>query len=383
MAVNGIKKAREYTPFVEFSCEDFARTDLDYTIEIVKAAVEAGATTINLPDTVGYRFPDEIFEMVKKVIKEVGRDDVIYSMHAHNDLGCATANSLAALKAGVRQVEVTMNGIGERAGNTALEEIIAAVSERSDYFNLKTRINTKKIVPISKLVSRIVGISPQPNKSIVGENAFRHSSGIHTHGMLKNRKTYEWIEPERYGGKSEMPLTARSGKAQVQRILDKKGIRYNGEDLDEIVERFKEIADKLNEVYDDTLVKAVRGVNEIPEYFKLLEFKAWYDSVDGGNAKIKAKVGEEEKEIIARGNGMINATQNAVNQLNGVSLNIRDYHSAAISEGGEAKGIEEFVVSNKGFYVKGTGISEDTVYGAAKALIDASNKMKFVRDNCC
>ena len=381
MAIAGVKKAKEFTDLIEFSCEDFARTNIDYTIEIVKAVVGAGATTINLPDTIGYRFPGEIEEMVSKVIRAVGKDNVIYSMHAHNDLGCATANTIHALKGGVRQVEVTINGIGERAGNTALEEIVAAVTERPDFFDgLKTRINTEMIIPVSKLVAEITGKNPQLNKSIVGGNAFKHSSGIHSDGILKKKETYEWIDPKRYGGRSEMPLTARSGSHQLKTILNKKGVKYNEDNLPQIMSRFKNMADKMDEVYDDSLIMAIRGDNAIPEYYKLISFKPWLDEA-GGHAKIKVQVNGSIVEVIGQGNGMISATEQAMKKITKIPLNIINYSSKSISKGGASKGIQSIFVKNNGYTVRGIGIDDDTVMGAAIALIDASNKIRYVLEH--
>lgn len=380
MAIYGIKEARKYTPFVEFSCEDFGRTDINYTIEIVDAAIKAGATTINLPDTVGYRFPDEIEKMFRKVIQSINRDDIVFSIHAHNDLGLSTANSLYAIKGGARQVEVTVNGIGERAGNSALEEIVAAITERTDFFNgLKTRINTQLIIPTSRTLSKITGKNPQLNKAITGGNAFKHSSGIHSHGFLEDEKTYGWIDARRYGGQVELPLTARSGKHQLEAILKQKKISYNQENINEIMQRFKSIADNLDEIYDDSLVMAVRGDNQIPEYYKLIRFKTWFDNQ--GYADINIQYGEEISRSTAQGNGMINAIENAIHKITRTPLQIIDYSSKSVSKGGESKGIEYITIKNNGYLVRGFGISKDTIHGAAKALIDANNRMKYVLEN--
>ncbi len=380
MAVSGVRKAKEFTPHVEFSCEDFARTNIGYSIEVVRAAIEAGATTINLPDTVGYAFPTELQKMFRRVIDETGKPGVTFSVHTHNDLGLATANSVYAVLGGARQVEVTMNGIGERAGNTALEEIVAVINERPDMFNgLRTGIKTELIVPTSNLVSRITGQDPQLNKAITGGNAFRHSSGIHSHGVLKDKRTYEWISPERYGGKSELPLTARSGKHQVEAILGEKGISYKPDKIGEIMERFKDIADSLNTVHDDSLVMAVRGDAEIPEFYKLVSFRSSFDG--RGHAEVEILAGKERVYARGEGNGMINAVQNAIINVTGMPLKIDDYNLKSLKGGADAKAIVRVPVRNNGFEVMGTGISEDTVYAGAKALIDASNRMKYVLDN--
>jgi 2-isopropylmalate synthase len=380
MAIRGVREAKRFTPYVEFSCEDFARTDIDYTIEIVNEAINAGATTVNLPDTVGYRFPTEIKEMFEEVIERVNRDDIIFSIHAHNDLGMSVANSLYAILGGARQVEVTINGIGERAGNCALEEVVAGLIERPEFFKrLKTRINSELIVPTSRIVSRITGKSPQLNKAITGGNAFRHSSGIHSHGFLEDEKTYGWIDARRYGGKSELPLTARSGRHQLEAILKEKRIWYDPLKVNDIMVRFKDMADNLGEIYDNILVMAVRGDNEIPEYYKILEFDTSFK--ESGYASIRMMVGEKEFSVSSKGNGMINATENAINKITNIPLEIVDYSSQSLTKGGKSKGIESVIVRNNGYIVRGVGISDDTVYGAAKALVDANNQMKYVLEN--
>jgi len=381
MAVDGVKLARSYTPYVEFSPEDFTRSDLDYVVEIVNAVIDAGATTINLPDTVGVSTPEEIIEKVKYVIEHVNNPDVIYSIHPHNDLGLATANSLSALMGGCRQVECTINGIGERAGNASLEEVVAIITERSDFYKLKTKINTEKIVGVSKLVSKITGRETPWNKAIVGQNASRHSAGIHTDGILKDSKTYEWIDPRKYGGKSEMPLTARSGSHQVIEGLNQKQIKYNPDEIDEIMQRFKQVADDTTgEVYDDSLVMAVRGDEKIPNYYELLEFNPSLDK-SGAWIKMVIKVNGNSKTVFAEGNGMIDATTNAIGKFMDFPLRVEDYLSKAIGTGSDAKGEESVILRNNGYRVRGVGIDCDTVRGAAKALIDASNRMRYILEN--
>lgn len=386
MAVNGVKLARNYTDKVEFSCEDFARTELDYTVEVVRAAIDAGAETINLPDTVGYRFPTEIFDMVRYVIENVDRDGIIYSVHAHNDLGQAVSNSLYALKAGARQVECTMNGIGERAGNSALEEIVASVIERPDFFeNIVCRINSQLIVPTSKLVSRMYGNDPQYNKAIVGRNAFWHSSGIHQDGVGKDKTTYEWIDPVRYGGNSQMPLTSQSGKNRIMHVLEEKGIYYSLFEIDEIRDRLKSIADIVNLdsdgiLYDDHLVMAARGETEIPIYYEIKKFVARI--ADFSAVDIGLKYQGNIIQLKGTGNGMIDATKDAINKLPDVKIDIVDYDSIALGEGSDALGQQVIIARNNGYRVRGIGVDSDTVRGAAKALIDAANRLKYVEENC-
>jgi 2-isopropylmalate synthase len=384
MAVSGIKLARQYTDLVEFSCEDFGRTESDYTVEVVREAIIAGATTINLPDTVGYRFPTEIEGMVREVIdrtSDVSKGRVMFSMHAHDDLGNASVNTLYAILGGARQVEVTVNGIGERAGNSALEKVIAGIVERPDFFpGIYSDLDTTKIKDLSNLISSITGHEPQQNSPIVGRNAFKHSSGIHQHGVNKDKETYEWISPERYGSKGEMPLSARSGKDQVRITLESKGISFDRGNLEEIMERFKILADSLNEVYDDTLVMAARGDSNIPEHYRLVDFSPSLEG-DKGCARMSLMSGRFPTFVVGKGNGMIAAAEDAINAATGLHLNIVDYNSRSASPGAHAQGIETVVVRNNGYTVMGRGIDYDTVRGAAKALIDASNRMRYVLGN--
>jgi len=380
MAVDGVTYAKSFTPDVEFSCEDFGRSDIGYTIDVVRNVIQAGATTINLPDTVGYRYPTEIEEMVRQVIQGVGIPGIVYSMHAHNDLGMASVNTLYAIRGGARQVEVTINGIGERAGNCALEEVMAGINERPEFFNATSGVYCTSIIPVSRLVSRVTGKYPQLNKAITGGNAFRHSSGIHQDGMLKDSRTYGWIDPERYGTKSESPLTARSGKNQVQTSLAQKEIKFDESKMAEIMTRYKTLADQVDDVFDDILVMAVRGHESVPEYYKLVSYRASIDE-QGGQATIEVEVDGARKTVTGHGNGMISATENAFNTVTGMNLDIADYRSVSIEQGGTARGMETILAKNNGFVVRGIGIDEDTVRGAAKAYLDASNKMKYVIEN--
>ncbi|MBN2368582.1 2-isopropylmalate synthase [Candidatus Woesearchaeota archaeon] len=385
MAVSGIELAKSYTDNIEFSCEDFGRTELEYTVEVVNAAIAAGATTINLPDTVGYRFPTEIEKMVKYVIEKtrgVGKK-IIYSIHAHDDLGNASVDTLYAVGAGVRQVEVTMNGIGERAGNSALECVIAGITERPDFFpGIYTDIITEKIIPVSRLLSGITGKHPQLNNPITGRNAFRHSSGIHQDGVNKDKNTYEWISPERYGGCGEMPLTARSGQNQVKRTLDEKKIPYDPEDIGNIMARFKDYADGVDEVYDDVLVMAVRGDNAIPEYYRM-DSDAFEPGIRNNQAYARMTMGRDgtEEQICGYGNGMIDAAKDAINKSTGLSLDIMGYKSVSTTTGANAEGIETVIAKNNGYTVRGVGVDCDTVRGAAKAYLDASNRMRYVLEH--
>ncbi|MBN2142273.1 2-isopropylmalate synthase [Candidatus Woesearchaeota archaeon] len=382
MAVKGVRMARSYTPRVEFSCEDFGRSDLDYIVEVAKAAIDAGADTINLPDTVGYMVVKEETERISYVIRGIGSvgKGIIFSVHNHDDLGLSTATTLAAIEAGARQVEVTMNGIGERAGNTSLEQVVAALKVRSDYYGrFYTGIDTRQIGPMSRLVSTITGQKPQLNSPIVGENAFGHAAGIHQDGMLKSQKAYEIMRPEDYGVERRFPLTARSGKNQVVQTLKERGISFDDADLEGIMERYKALADKRREVHDDDLVQAVRGDSQVPAYFSLKSFSAG-KYPEGAFAEVEMNVDGKVKKSTKSGKGMIEASEKAINELTGLDLDISRYDARSATSGAGSKGIEIIVARNNGFTVMGQGMDDDTVTGAAKALVDASNRMKYVMD---
>src|SRR5438093_5949913 len=254
-AVEGVERAKGYCDNVEFSPEDAARTELDFLAEVVERAVEAGATTVNIPDTVGYAVPEQYAAAIRHLKTHVrGIDNVVISAHCHNDLGMAVANSLAAVKEGARQIECTINGIGERAGNCALEEIVMAVRTRSDYFGVQTAINTKRLLPSSRLVSHITGIQVQRNKAIVGQNAFAHEAGIHQDGMLKERSTYEIMRPEDVGvPRTELVLGKHSGRHALRQRLAELGYHPNDEQLGAVFEDFKVLADKKKDIYDADL----------------------------------------------------------------------------------------------------------------------------------
>lgn len=259
MGVAAVRKAREYTDDVEYFMEDSGRADLDYVYKVVEAVIKAGATTINVPDTTGYTYPNEYYHLIKAIIENVPNSDMaVFSCHCHNDLGMATANTLAGVSAGARQVEVTMNGIGERAGNTALEEVVMAMHIRKDKFNVETRIDTTQLLPTSRMVSRLTGMVVQRNKAVVGANAYAHSSGIHQDGILKERSTYEIIDPTLVGAeKSEIILTARSGRHGLKHRLAELGFNFTEARFEEIYEEFLRMADTRREVNEADLRELV------------------------------------------------------------------------------------------------------------------------------
>ncbi|MCH7735047.1 MAG: 2-isopropylmalate synthase, partial [Chloroflexi bacterium] len=272
MAVAAVKLAKSYCADVEFSPMDATRTDRAYLTEVVEAAIEAGATTINIPDTVGYTVPEQMAELIQHLLEKVGNvEQAVLSVHCHDDLGMAVSNTLSALKSGARQVECTINGLGERAGNAALEEVVMSLATRSDYFGLHTDVVTKEIIPTSRMVSRLMGISVAPNKAVVGANAFAHSSGIHQDGVLKERNTFEIMSPRDVGLEdTSIVLTARSGRHALRHRLEELGYHLSQEELDKAYERFLTVADKKKEVFDEDLMAIIGDeISNVPEKFRL------------------------------------------------------------------------------------------------------------------
>ncbi len=380
IAVRSIGIAGEYTDNIEFSCEDFGRSDQDYIVRIVTAAIQAGANTINLPDTVGYMLPIETRNKVKYVIDGVGSttdiSNVIFSVHNHNDLGLGTATTLAAVEAGCRQVEVTMNGIGERAGNASLEEIVAIINERMRD-TLYTDIDSSLFFETSRMIGKFTGNYPQRNKAVVGVNAFAHEAGIHQDGMIKSKGTYEWMKAERYGNSSVITFGPRSGRNALQSELKHLGIPFDKEEFNKIYENFLRIADDEKEIDDSHLIMAVTGDTAIPEKFRLTDFRADIRN-QVSDAILTIEVDGKEQTSIGEGNGMIDAAVHAINKITGLSLRIKDYSSIAEEGGSDAVGIERIKVTQNSYTVIGFGTDTDTVRGAAKAFIDASNRIAYI-----
>lgn len=384
LAVEGVKRARKYTKDVEFSPEDASRTELDFLVQIVEAAISAGATTINMPDTVGYSTPEEYGRMFAYVIAHAkGAGDVIFSAHCHNDLGLAVANSLSALQNGARQVEGTINGIGERAGNAALEEVAMALRTRSDHFgNLQTNLRIKEIVKTSRLVSRMCSFLVQRNKAVVGENAFAHGAGIHQDGILKKRETYEIMDPKEIGwGETELPLTKHSGRNALHTRLRHLGFHLNEKELMAVFERFKSVGDKKKFVYDDDLSVLVDDhLTEAQETWTLD-----YLSVSAGNQtvptatvrlKTKGKSGKDEvKQDAGTGDGPVDAALKTIDRIIGKRGKLLDYHIRAVTQGKDAMGEVTVKVDfgNKEV-VTGKGATTDIIEASARAYLNAVNR---------
>ena len=377
-AVDAVSYAREFVDDVEFSCEDAGRSDIGFLKEISDAVIEVGASTINLPDTVGFRLPSEIGAMVKEM-SEYTKNRAIISVHNHNDLGLAVANSLEAVVHGARQVECTINGLGERAGNAALEEIVMALKTRGDIFsNFKTNINTKEIYPSSRLIANITGIEPQPNKAIVGKNAFAHESGIHQDGMLKNRKTYEIITPADIGLDitDTLVLGKLSGRAAFKDKLLKLGFILENEALNTSFERFKLLADKKKEIYDDDLRALVTNeMTKAIQVFELLSLQIM--DCSGGVPSAAICIKKDDKEIVdaSIGDGTMDAIFKTIDRISGYEGRLMDYRVKSVSKDKDALASVTVKVAfnDNEPAIIGHGLNIDTMLASARAYIGALN----------
>ncbi|WP_103618799.1 2-isopropylmalate synthase [Campylobacter concisus] len=382
-AVESIKYAKTFCDDVEFSCEDAGRSEMSFLKEICDAAINAGAKTLNIPDTVGYLYPEEITARISEIVKFVG-DRAIISVHNHNDLGMATANSLAAIKAGARQVEGTINGIGERAGNAALEEIVMAIKTRQDVFApLYTDIISKEIYPTSRLIASIIGIEPQPNKAIVGKNAFAHESGIHQDGVLKHKETYEIISAESIGlEKNSLVLGKHSGRHAFKDKLASLGFDLDSDALNKAFEKFKELADKKKEIFDDDIRALVaEEITKIPQAY---EITALLQSSGGSlaSASISIKHNDEIISDSALGNGTADAIFKVVDRISGISGMLKDYKVASVSQGKDALAKVDVKVEFEGkTAVIGHGLDIDTMMASAKAYVGALNSYLRIHKN--
>ncbi|HSF85080.1 MAG TPA: 2-isopropylmalate synthase [Acidimicrobiia bacterium] len=381
-AVEGVQRARRYTDDVEFSPQDATRSDPQFILDICKAAVDAGATTINIPDTVGYATPTEFVDMLSQVYAEVKgeRDDVIVSTHCHNDLGLAVANSLSALHAGARQIEGAINGIGERAGNTSTEEIIMAVKTREDYYGVEIGADTKEIFETSRLVSSLTGYPIQYNKAVVGRNAFAHESGIHQHGVLRNRETYEIMDPASIGHQSMIVLGKHSGRAAFADALRKMGIQLEDEDFARAFARFKVLADRKGEIHEEGL----RAIAEEEAGVGAEQLHLLHIRVSGGDettpiAVVTVQKGDEELEYSADGDGMVNAAFVALQDAFTLPATLVDYRVSPLTSGADAMAEVNVIIQAGAETYSGRGVSTDVVEGSARAFVAALNKAALDR----
>ena len=380
-AVKAVKIAREYTDDVEFSCEDALRSDINFLAEICQAVIEAGATTINIPDTVGYAIPFQTEAFFRELIQKTpGSDKVIWSAHCHNDLGLAVGNSLAAVIGGARQVECTINGLGERAGNASLEEVVMALKTRHDVFGLETNIDTTQIVPTSKMVSTVTGYPVQPNKAIVGANAFAHESGIHQDGVLKCRETYEIMSAESVGwSTNRLTLGKLSGRNAFRTKLQELGIELDSEEaLNAAFARFKVLADKKREIFDEDLHALVSDelVSRAPDRYKYVSLSIHSETGEEPVAEIVFNVDGNEKRASSHGSGPVDAVFKAIESEAGSTADLQLYSVNAITAGTESQGEVTVRLSREGHLVSGQGADTDIIVASAKAYLSALNKLE-------
>jgi 2-isopropylmalate synthase len=377
-AVYAVKKARNLVDDVEFSCEDAGRSEIDFLCRIIEAAISAGARTINIPDTVGYAIPEEFGATIKTLIERIpNADKAIFSVHCHNDLGLAVANSLAAVTNGARQVECTINGLGERAGNASLEELVMATRTRQDFFNITTGIDATHIVPTSRLVSSITGFPVQPNKAIVGANAFAHESGIHQDGVLKHRETYEIMKAEDVGwGANKMIMGKHSGRAAFRSRLEELGVNFETDEaLNTAFARFKDLADKKHEIFDEDLQALVSETisQNAAERFKLISLSANSQTGEKPTADIVLNVDGIEQKASSEGSGPVDAAFKAIEQLVTSKASLQLYSVNAITEGTDSQGEVTVRLEKGGRIVNGNGADTDIVTASVKAYICALN----------
>ena len=378
-AVKAVKWACKYTDNVEFSPEDAGRSNIDFLCRILEAVIEAGATTLNIPDTVGYTMPEQFGKLVQTLRKRIPNSDkAIFSVHCHNDLGLAVANSLSAVMNGARQVECTINGLGERAGNASLEEIVMAVRTRQDLFPCETLIDATQIVPASKLVSGVTGFPVQPNKAIVGANAFAHEAGIHQDGVLKHRETYEIMRAEDVGwGANKLSLGKHSGRNAFRNRLKELGIELESEEiLNATFIRFKELADKKHDIFDEDLHALVSDETmSLQEHYKLLSLTAHSETGETPYAKIVIAEGSKELRAESDGSGPVDATFRAIEKIISSGTELQLYSVNNITSGTDSQGEVTVRLQKSGRIVNGNGSDIDIVTASAKAYLSALNKL--------
>jgi 2-isopropylmalate synthase len=378
-----VHRAKRYADDVEFSPQDATRSDYDFLIESCRAAVAAGATTINIPDTVGYAIPADFVGLMSRVYDEVreGNEDVVISTHCHNDLGLAVANSLAAIHAGARQIEGAINGIGERAGNTSTEEIIMAVKTRQDYFGVDIGADTTQIFETSRLVSKLTGYPIQYNKAVVGRNAFAHESGIHQHGVLRDRETYEIMDPTAVGHQSVLVLGKHSGRAAFADAMTKLGFTLEDDDFLRAFTRFKELADRKGEISEEGLRAIVSEETDIKsEQVRLVSIHVSGGSDEDPQAVVRVEHGGKELEAAATGDGMVNAAFVAIQNIFGMGASLIDYRVSPLTAGADAMAEVSVIIQVKSSTYAGRGVSTDVVEGSARAFVAALNKAADDRD---
>ncbi|NOQ34783.1 MAG: 2-isopropylmalate synthase [Methylococcaceae bacterium] len=381
-AVRAVKRARQYTDNVEFSPEDAGRSDEDFLCRILEAVIDAGATTLNIPDTVGYSIPQQFGTTIANLIERIPNSDkAIFSVHCHNDLGLAVSNSLAAVMNGARQVECTINGLGERAGNASLEEVVMAVRTRQDIFTCETDLDTREIVTCSKLVSSITGFPVQPNKAIVGANAFAHESGIHQDGVLKNRETYEIMRAEDVGwSTNRMVLGKHSGRNAFKSRMTELGFEFQSEqELNDTFFRFKQLADKKHEIFDEDLQALISevSIHAEEESIELVGLRVCSETGEVPKAHVTLRIDNQEITGEAEGSGAVDASLKAIESIVRSGATLELYSVNNITSGTDAQGEVTVRLEKGGRIVNGLGADTDIVIASAKAYISAVNKLQI------
>lgn len=381
-AVAAVKRAKKYVSDVEFYAEDASRSEWDFLVQILEKVIDAGATVVNIPDTVGYATPWEYGDLIAHIKNNVKNiDQAIISIHCHNDLGMATANSLAGIRAGARQVEGTINGIGERAGNTSLEEVIMAIYSHRKSYGIDLGINTREIAATSRLVSRISGVPTPSHKAIVGANAFMHASGIHQDGVLKERDTYEIIDPEIVGiPRNLIVLSARSGRHALKHRLEELGYIDIQDSLDDIYARFLTLADQKGEIFDEDLHAVMGNVGKDVNGITIKTLSVASHGASTASASVTLEVNGEEKTEAALGNGPVHAVFKAIDNIVGKKVKLEDYSLKSVSQGSEALGDATVKIRYKDNLIVGRGISTDVFEASARAYVNALSKASHIPD---
>jgi 2-isopropylmalate synthase len=383
-AVDAVKYARTLTDNVEFSAEDGSRSDRDYLCRVFEAVIEAGAQTVNLPDTVGYALPQEFSELIRYVKTHTPNiNKAVLSVHCHNDLGLATANTLSAITSGARQAEVTVNGIGERAGNTSLEEVVMSLVTRHNAFGLGSSIKTAYIHPTSRLVSMITGIMVQPNKAIVGANAFAHEAGIHQDGVLKNPMTYEIMKPETIGlSTNKLVLGKHSGRHAMRSRLKEMGYDLSDEEINLVFTRFKELADKKKHVVDEDLeVIVTEGILRTADIFNLEYLHVTAGTTVMPMASVKLKINGRSVRSAGYGNGPIDAAFNTIAKLTGTGSELLRFSVSALTGGTDAQGEVTVRLKENGLLALGRGADPDIITASAKAYVNGLNRLEYLKSH--
>jgi len=378
-AVRSVKRATKFTNNIEFSPEDAGRSDIDFLCRIIEATIKAGATTINIPDTVGYNIPHQFGETMRELIERVPNSDkAIFSAHCHNDLGLAVSNSLSAVLNGARQIECTINGLGERAGNTSLEEVVMAVRTRQDIFGCDTNIDTKNILAASRLVSSITGFVVQPNKAIVGANAFAHEAGIHQDGILKHRETYEIMKAQDVGWHTNtLVMGKHSGRNAFKVRMSELGVEFDSDDeFNNAFSRFKALADKKHDIFDEDLQALVTEAQaEATEFIRLISLKVCTETGKENTANITLLIDGKEKSASAKTSGAVDATFNAILSLVDIEPTLQLYSVTNVTQGTDSLGEVNVRLEYEGKIVNGQGVDTDIITSSAKAYVHALNKV--------